>query len=156
MEVDTSKQILDQEVIQFTKRRTLEEDMVYDGPIIFEDGSVTLHCASYQKYTKNILLQCVSVKGKRVTDKQGPEIEVKNVNFNDVMEIHRAIGGALAHIVDDREKENARLKQTIVELETSLNPHSLFSKPLSIVQLIEKSLGQSHKFDKFKSLLSSV
>lgn len=44
----------------------------------------------------------------------------------------------------------------IVELEATLNPRSLFAKPLFVVQLIEDSLVQSWKFDKITFFLSGV
>ena len=72
------------------------------------------------------------------------------------MELHRAASEALAHTVDDQEKENVKLEQRIVELEATPSPISLFSKPLSIVQSIEDYLGQSWKFDKITYLLLGV
>lgn len=126
------------------------------GPIVFYDGFVTLYCASYQKDTKNILLQHVIIKGKHFTNKWGLETEIKNSNPSDVMEHHRETSEALFHTMDDQENENAMLKQRINELEISLSMYPLFAKPLSIVQSIEDSLSQSWKFDKISHLLLGV
>ena len=95
------------------------------------------------------MLQHVSVKGKQVTDKRGTNIEINTINSSDVMELHRAIGEDLSHTMDYLEKDNARLKQRIVELEASLSLHPLFTKPLSIFQPIENSSSQ---FDKITCL----
>ena len=38
------------------------------------------------------------------------EIEIKNVNPSDVMELYQEIGDDLAHTLDDQESENSRLK----------------------------------------------
>jgi hypothetical protein len=86
----------------------------------------------------------------------GLEIEIKNANHNDAMHFHRAIGEALSHTMDDQGKYNARIKKRIVELEVSLNPMPLFTKPLSMIQPIEDSLGHSRKFDKIALLLVGV
>ena len=64
------------------------------------------------------------------------------------MELHIAIGQALAHIVDEKGKDNAILKQMIDEIEASLIPRPLFAKPLTIVYLMEYFLGHSQKFKK--------
>lgn len=126
MEVDTFMQIPNWEAIRLAKRKSLAEILACVGPLVFNDYSATLHRASYQKYTTKLLLQYVSIKGKQVTNKWGPEIEIKNANPCDVMELHMEIGEALAYTMDDQEKENARLKQRIYELEAtlSLNPSS--------------------------------
>lgn len=58
------------------------------------------------------------------------------------MEIHQETGEALDHNVDDQERNKLRLKERIAMLEDSLNPCPLFSKPLSIVHLVEDSSGK--------------
>ena len=67
MQFDTFEQIPDWEAIQLAESRALVEELACEGPFVFEDDLVTLHHFSYQKDTKNILLQRVSVKGKHVT-----------------------------------------------------------------------------------------
>ena len=59
---------------------------------------------------RNILLQCVSVKGKQVIEKRGLEIEINNDNPIDVMEVHLETNEGISHNLDDQERENARLK----------------------------------------------
>lgn len=76
--------------------------MTCEGLFILEDESDTLHHASYQKYSRKLLLQRVSVKGKWVIEKWGSKNEIKNANPSDVMELHRQTGESLAHIVDDQ------------------------------------------------------
>lgn len=69
MEVDNFKKILDSTVIQLAENRALVEELVHEGPIYFEDDSVTLHRASYHKGIVNILLQHAIIKGKKATKK---------------------------------------------------------------------------------------
>lgn len=66
MEVGTSEQIPDWVAIWLDKREALVEELAHKGPVVFEDDSNTSHHASYQKDTKNILLQYVSIKGSWV------------------------------------------------------------------------------------------
>lgn len=86
------------------------EELAQEGPISFEDELVTFHHSSYQKVLRNILPQCINIKGKHVIEKQGLEIGIKNENPSDNMELHQEIGEALAHTMDDQERENTRLK----------------------------------------------
>ena len=101
-------------------------------------------------------MQHASVKGKQVTKKWGSKIEIKNTNPDDVMELHHETREDLAHIMDDKDKENTRLKKRIVELQVSLNPRPLFAKPLAIVQHVEEYMGQASKIDKITHILSRV
>lgn len=77
------------------------EELANEGFVFFEDDSVTLHHSSYQKYTRQLLLQRVRVKGKQVTKKWSSVIEIKNANPNDVMELHQATCEDLVHTVED-------------------------------------------------------
>lgn len=124
--------------------------------MVFEDDSITLHHSNYEKESRKISLQCVNVKGKHVVEKWGLEIEIKNSNPKGVMELHQETGEALAHIVDDHERENVRMKKRVSELEVALSPQPLFLEPLSSVHLVEEPLGKSHKLDKVSQLLSSL
>ena len=110
MEVDISEQILDWEKIQLAESRALEEELACEGYFVFEDESVTLHRASYQKDSRKLSLQRVSVKGKQVVEKWGLEIEIKNANPNDIMKLHQETNEALAHTMDDQGRENSRMK----------------------------------------------
>ena len=86
----------------------------------------------------------------------GSDNKIKIANPNDVMELHREIGEGPFHNMDDQEKGNAKLKKMIVELEFAIIPRLLFVKPLSVVQPIEDSLGQCHKFQKVTFFLVGV
>lgn len=72
------------------------------------------------------------------------------------MELHRETDKALTHTMDDQERENDKLMQRTDELEASFNPCPLFVEPLTIVQLVEESLGQAHKIDKVACLLPRI
>lgn len=84
------------------------------------------------------------------------EIEIKNANPKNVMELHWATDKDLAHIVNDLERENARLKQRITKLNSAINPCPLFAKPFSIIQKVQEYLIQACKIDKIAHLLSWV
>lgn len=73
-----------------------------------------------------------------------------------VLHIVKATSEAFAHIVDHQERENAKLKQRIYELEATLNPRPLFVEPLSIVHSVEESPGQAYKINKVTQLLFGV
>ena len=72
------------------------------------------------------------------------------------MELHRETYEALVHTMDDQEKENAELKQRIVELEATLSPRPLFVEPLAIVHSVEESPSLASKIDKVTQLLSRI
>jgi hypothetical protein len=81
----------------------------------------------------------VKIKGKHLTETWASEIEIKNANPIEVMELHRATSEVLTHMVDDQGKGNAQLKQRMAELEVSLSHKALFAQPISIVWPIEDS-----------------
>lgn len=89
-----------------------------------------MHHSSYEKESRNLSLQRVSVRGKHPVEKWGSEIEIKNVHLKGVMELHWATNQALVHTVDDQEKDNIKQKRRVIELEAALSPHSLFIEPL--------------------------
>jgi hypothetical protein len=62
--------------------------LAHEGLVVFEYGSVTLHHANYQKDSKNLSLQRIDVKGKHAIEKWGLEIEIKNANPTNAMELH--------------------------------------------------------------------
>lgn len=77
MEIDASKKIPDLDTIRLAESRELEEELDWELHMIFEDESITLQCVSYEKESRKISLQCISVKGKHVVEKQGSKIETK-------------------------------------------------------------------------------
>ena len=71
MEIDVFEEILDWDAMRLEESRSLVEELPCEGPIVFEDESITLHHASYEKEYINISLQCVNVKGKHLVEKWG-------------------------------------------------------------------------------------
>lgn len=59
-----SQQIPDYAAMRLKESRALENELDHEGVVVFEDELVTLHHASYQKYSRRISLQHVSVKAK--------------------------------------------------------------------------------------------
>ena len=86
-------------------------------------------------------MECVTIKGKKVIEKLGSKILIKNENPSDLMDIHKETSEALSHTMDDKEGKKTRLKQRIVELKVDLNLCPLFTKPISIVHPVEDSPG---------------
>ena len=156
MEVKESVEIPNWEAPWLVESKALIDELSQEGPLFSHDNFITLHHVNYYKYSKKLLFKWVKVKGKHVTVTWGSNIEIKNANHIDVMELHRDTGEAFVHTLDDQEKQNTCLKQIIVELEVDISPKSLFSQPLSIIQPIEDSLGNSWKFDKITKLLTGV
>lgn len=72
------------------------------------------------------------------------------------MELHRETGEAFAHTVDDQKRENAMLKQRIVELEVALIPRPLLVEHISIVHLVLGFPSQAYKIYKVTQLLSRI
>ena len=138
------------------ERRALEEELDCEGLVVFEDESITLHCFSYEKDSRNILLQCISIKRKHVFEKCGSEIDIKNKNPIGAMELHQVMGESLAHTMDVQERENAKRKKRVEELEVFISPRLLVVETLSIVHSIEESLVHAHKKDKVNWLLSGI
>lgn len=64
------------------------------------------------------------------------------------MDLHRDTRESLYHIVDDEEKGISHLEYRIDKLEAYLSPRLLLSRPLTIVQSMEDSVGHLQKFDK--------
>lgn len=117
---------------------------------------ILLHCIVQIiiRIQGNFFLQLVKIKGKHVKETWGSEIEVKTVDPNEVMYLHRSTGEALSHTMDDQGKESSQLKHKIYELEVNLSPRSLFARPLTIVQPMEDSLSHSRKIEKITWLLA--
>ena len=69
MEVDTSMQIPYWVDIWLSERKYVAMELAREGHVVFYNDFVTLHCASYYKGTRNLLLQRVIIKGKQVVDK---------------------------------------------------------------------------------------
>lgn len=64
MEIDILEKISGRVVIWLAKSKALAEDLDREGQVSFKDDPATLHQSSYQKDSRNILLQCVNVMGK--------------------------------------------------------------------------------------------
>ena len=76
MEVDTSMQILDWVAICLARIKYLDEELDCEGPVVFCDDSVTLHCVRYHRDSRYFFLQCVIIEGKQVIDTWGLEIKI--------------------------------------------------------------------------------
>lgn len=79
-----------------------------------------------------------------------------NVNPSDVMHLHQETDEVLAHTLDDRERENAKLKKRIDKIEVALILLPLLAKPPEIVHPIEESPVQARKIDRIIHLLLGV
>ena len=108
MKIDVSKEIPDEDTLQLEESISLKEELAREGTIIFEDESIILHHANYEKESKNISLQWVSIKGKNLVEKWGSKIEIIEAYPKGDTELHRATNEDLAHIMDDQENKISR------------------------------------------------
>jgi hypothetical protein len=133
MEVDEVNDVPTWVVVQIAESKLIAEELAQEGPTIFEEESVTLHHAKYDKQSRKLQIERVNLKDKRVTRKWSSEIEVKGLRPSRVLIFHQAMGEALAHSITEQELENTKLKKRIRELKVSLSPKPLFAEPLSMI-----------------------
>ena len=61
MDIDILEKNLDRAMICLAENKALDEELACEGPISFEDESVTLDHYSYQKDSRKLLLQHINV-----------------------------------------------------------------------------------------------
>jgi hypothetical protein len=59
--------------------RVIAEELASQEPEIFEEESVTLHHATYNKNSKKLLIEKVNLKNKKVSEKWKSEIDFQGV-----------------------------------------------------------------------------
>lgn len=78
------------------------------------------------------------------------EVDVGRMDTVDAFNMHMSKGGILAHSLEDRKRDNARITRRVEELESILTPKPLLT---TIVKPIEVSPTLSLRIDKTYGLL---
>jgi len=92
---------------------------------------LTLHSASFDKYLKNMVFECVNSKGKRT---KYSEMDLNKVPVSRIVKIYKIIGDALDVSIDEMEAKNAQLKERVKELEYTFMPPPILASPLENIQ----------------------
>lgn len=126
-----------------------------EGPLTFQDEFIILYHSWYHKNNSKLQIGQVKIKGKQVIIKLGSNIYIKVIIPFGVLKLHKSIREALSHIVDDKGRENVKLRKRMVEMESSFSSLPLFPQPLSIVQLIN-FMTHNLNVDKSTNLLNII
>jgi hypothetical protein len=133
--------------------------LAQEEPTIFEEQSLTLHNAKYNKEEKKLQIEKVHVKNKKVTQTWNSEVDVSGVGPLGLLKLHITTGDTLSHSISEQELENIKLKRRITELEDALSPKPLFAEPLAIVapdQMPPSTPGTSVRVRKYAKFLNGV
>jgi hypothetical protein len=85
-----------------------------------EEESFTFQSVFFYKESKKLIVERSDQKNKK--GKSHSEVDLKDMRPSQISKIHRETGDALDDSIDGLEAENAKLKERIRELETSLMP----------------------------------
>jgi hypothetical protein len=88
---------------------------------------LTFPNSHYNKEEKNLEIEKINVKNKKVIQKWTSEVDVLGVRPSRLLKLHFTIGDALAHSISEQELDNVKLKRRISELGDALNPKPLFA-----------------------------
>ena len=85
-------------------------ELATQEPVFYEEESLTLHNALFDKDSKKLIFERVNLKGKKVQGKTLSEFNLREVLPSRLTRIHKYTGDALEVSVDEMEVENAILK----------------------------------------------
>jgi hypothetical protein len=71
---------------------------------VFEEESITLHHATYNKNSKKLFIEKVNLKNKKISEKWKSEIDFQGVKSLKFMKFHEATSEALKYSIDYIEK----------------------------------------------------
>jgi hypothetical protein len=117
----------------FNRNREVAGELVTQEPVFYEEESLTLHSALFDKYLNKLVFERVNSKGKRAQGKD-TELDLNGVPTSRITRMHKSTRDALEVSVDGLEAENARLKERIKELECALMPPPIFVSPIASIQ----------------------
>jgi hypothetical protein len=158
MEIDNAP-MLDWVALRIVESQQIAEELAHEEPTIFEEQSLTLHNAKYNKEERKLQIEKVHVKNKKVTKTWNSKVDVSGVGPSGLLKLHLTTGDALSHSISEQELENIKLKRRITELEDTLSPKPLFAEPLAIVvpdQMPPSTPGTSIKVRKATKFLNGV
>jgi hypothetical protein len=136
------------------ERRTIARELATQEPIIFEEESLTLHRATFNKNSRKLVIEKVNSKNKKIQEKWNSKFDFQGVPPSKVIEFHEATGEALKMSIGDIENENAILKDRVRELENSLMPPPLFSSPIATIQPLRTLEGRPESSSRLKGTSS--
>jgi hypothetical protein len=139
--------------------KTIARELATQEPIIFEEESLTLHHATFNKNSRKLVIEKVNSKNKKIQEKWNSKFDFQGVPPSKVMEFHEATGEALKFSIGDIENENAILKDRVRELENALMPPPLFSSPITTIQPLKTLEGRPESSSRLKgtsSLLAAI
>jgi hypothetical protein len=113
--------------------REVAVELVTQEPVFYEEESLTLHSALFDKDLKKLVFERVNSKGKRIQEKD-TELDLNGVPHREFPEFIKLLGDTLEVSVDEMEAKNARLKERIKELECALMPPPIFLSPIATIQ----------------------
>jgi len=116
------------------KSKEIAAGLTMQEPIFYEEESLTLHNVLFDKDSKNLVLERVYSKGKKVQGKTHAKYDLNRVLPSRIAKIHRATSDALEMSVDEMEVENVVLKEMVKELEYALMSPHIFANPIATIQ----------------------
>jgi predicted transcriptional regulator len=144
---------------QILETQEIFEALVTQEPKIFEEEIVTLHYADYNISSKNLLIEKVNMKNKKMYKKWKLDIDFNGVAPSKIVQFYETTREALKEFVGNIEKENLILKEKIKKLEVSLIPRPFFIGPLNMVQqalTLEDIPERNNKWKGSSSLLLEI
>jgi hypothetical protein len=139
--------------------KTIAKELATQEPIIFEEESLTLHHATFNKNSRKLVIEKINAKNKKIQEKWNSEFDFHGVPPSKVIEFHEATGEALKMSIGDIENENSILKDRVRELENALMPPPLFSSPIATIQPLRSLEGRPESSSRLKgtsSLLAAI
>jgi hypothetical protein len=87
------------------KARVIIEGLASQELEIFEEEFVTLHHVAYHKNSKNLLIEKVNMKNKKVVEIWKSEIDFHGVSLSKIVQFHDETKKALMKSISDMENE---------------------------------------------------
>jgi hypothetical protein len=119
---------------EFRKAEKLQQNWKHMNQFFFEEESLTLHSAMFDKSTKKLVLEKVHSKIKKFKENLVQNLTSMGFHLPRIVRIHEATRESLKMSVDEMENENSTLKDRIKELESALMPPPIFSSPIATMQ----------------------
>jgi hypothetical protein len=80
--------------------------LAQEEQIVFEEKSLTLHNAQYNKEEKKLQIEKSHFKNKKVAQKWSSKVDILGVGPSGLLKLQITIGDALAHSTLEKELEN--------------------------------------------------
>jgi hypothetical protein len=97
-----------------------------------EEESFTIQNALFDKNSRKLVFEGINQRNKK--GKSCSEYDLSKFPASQISKIHKVIGDALDVSIDDLEAQNAKLKEKVRELESTLMPPPILAIPLAIVK----------------------